>query len=87
MPPVAQNEYLRKQLYDFMKQKQKMYAEPTRFENGEEEQAASNPSSSSREDEPLKRMRNEPRFQANANDFRVEIPEFEGKLDPDELLE
>jgi len=29
----------------------------------------------------------EPRFQANSNDFRVEILEFEGKLDPSEFLE
>ena len=28
----------------------------------------------------------EPRFQENSNDFRVEIPEFEGKLNPKELL-
>jgi len=29
----------------------------------------------------------EPRFQANPNDFRVEIPEFKGKLDPEEFLD
>jgi len=29
----------------------------------------------------------DPRFQANSNDFRVEIPEFEGKLDPEDFLD
>jgi len=27
-----------------------------------------------------------PRLQANSNDFRVEIPKFEGRLDPHEFL-
>jgi len=31
--------------------------------------------------------RGEPRFHANNNDFRVEVPEFEGKLDPKEFLD
>jgi len=31
--------------------------------------------------------RMEPIFQANSNDFRDEILEFVGKLDPDEFLE
>ena len=29
----------------------------------------------------------EPRMQANSNDFRVEIPKYEGKLDPEEFLD
>jgi len=29
----------------------------------------------------------EPRFQANSNDFKVEIPKFEGKFDPYAFLE
>jgi len=29
----------------------------------------------------------EPRFQPNTNDFKVEIPEFEGKLDQEEFLD
>jgi len=41
---------------------------------------------SSSEDEPLRMARPEPRFQANTNDFKVEILEFEGKLDPEEFL-
>jgi len=31
--------------------------------------------------------RPEPRIQANTNDFKVEIPEYEGKLDPEEFLD
>ena len=31
--------------------------------------------------------RPEPRFQANANDFKVEISEFKGKLDLEEFLD
>jgi len=81
----AQNEYLRKELGTFLKLKQKINKEPTRFD-AREEAEASNPMSSSSEDEPPGRTRMKPRFQANSNDFRVEIPEFEGKLDPDEFL-
>jgi len=32
-------------------------------------------------------VRGEPWFQANNYDFRVEVPEFEGKLDPEEFLD
>jgi len=31
----------------------------------------------------LRMARPEPQFQANTNDFKVEILEFEGKLDPE----
>jgi len=64
-----------------------MYAEPTRSQHREEEEEASNPLSSASDDEPIRRARMEPRFQANSDDFRVEIPECEGKIDPDEFLE
>jgi len=42
---------------------------------------------SSSEDEPLRMARPDPRIQANTNDFKVEIPEYEGKLDPEEFLD
>jgi len=42
---------------------------------------------SSSDDEPLRMARPEPRFQANTNDFKVEIPEYEGKLDPEDFLD
>ena len=38
------------------------------------------------EDEPMRTTRTEPRMQANTNDFKVEIPEFKSKLDPEEFL-
>jgi len=37
---------------------------------------------SSSEEEPVRMDGGEPRFQENTNDFRVEVPEFECKLDP-----
>jgi len=42
---------------------------------------------SSSEEEPHQRPQRERRTSSNANDFRVEIPKFEGKLDLDEFLE
>ena len=69
-----------------MKPKLKINQEHTQFVEREEEDA-SYPMSSSSEHEPPRRARMEPRFQANSNDFRVKIPEFEGELDPDEFLE
>jgi len=42
---------------------------------------------SSREDKPIRMTRVKPRIQANTNDFKVEVPEFEGKLDPEEFFD
>ena len=42
---------------------------------------------SSSEEEVPRMVRREPRMQANNNDFRVEVPEFEGKLDPEEFID
>jgi len=42
---------------------------------------------SSTEDESLRIAKPEPRMQVNTNDFKVEIPEYEGKLDPKEFLD
>ena len=71
-----------------MKQKQKL------FEVGEQsgtkykaEEEASNASSYSDDEIPFERRRRVVRPTFNSNDFKVEIPEFEGKLDPDEFLE
>jgi len=52
-----------------------------------QEQVFSHNIDSSSEDEPLRMTRPEPRFQANTNDFKVEIPEFEGKLDLEDFLD
>ena len=76
----AQNEYLRKQLGAFLKQKQKMHEEPHQSDFGRQEQVASHSLDSSSEDESLRMARGKPRFQANSNDFRVEIPEFKGEF-------
>ena len=68
-----------------MKQKQKVLESPTTSVHDDEE--ASNLVSSSSEEEPPKRIRGARRTPNNSNDFKVKIPEFEGKLDPNEFLE
>jgi len=83
----AQNEYLRKQLGTFLKQKQKMNEEPVYSAPRGQEQVFSHTLDSSSEEEQLRRPRSEPRMQANSNGFRVEILEYEGKLDPEEFLD
>ena len=81
----AQNEYLRKQLGSFLKQKQRMNEETLQSEPRRYEQVQSHDVGSSSEEEVPRRPRREPRNQHSTNDFRVEIPEFEGKLDPEEF--
>jgi len=84
----AQNECLRKQLGNHMKQKQKLQ-EPSIWigtDYGHEEEA-SNALSFSEEDVPFERTQIRTRPTFNSNDFKVEIPEFEGKLDLDEFIE
>ena len=71
-----------------MKQKQKLQEVSERIGmnyGGEEE--ASNAWSFSADDVPFERTRREAWPTFNSSDFKVEIPEFEGKLDPDEFLE
>jgi len=80
----GQNEYLRKQLADSMKMKQKVQQS---YSVHEESEAESNPIESESEEEAIRRPRRDRRQSQGSNDFRVEIPEFEGKLDPDEFLE
>jgi len=84
---TAQNEYLRKQLGTFLKQKQKMNEESVYSDQRGQGQVFSHTLDSSNDEEPLRRPRQEPRMQANSNDFRVEILEYEGKLDPEEFLD
>ena len=80
-----QNEYLQKQLWDDMKQKQKALESPSASVHDEDE--ASNLNSSSSDEEPQRRVRGARRTPQNSNDFKVEIPKFEGKLDTNEFLE
>jgi len=83
----AQNEFLRRQLGTVLKQKQKMNEETLQSEPRRQEQVFSHEVDSSSEDEPIRMARAEPRMQANANNFKVEIPKFEGKLDPYKFLD
>jgi len=70
-----------------LKQKQKLNKESLQSDPRRQEQVFSHSVNSSSENEPLRMARLEPRFQANTNDFKVQIPEFEGKLDPKEFLD
>jgi len=84
----TRNEYLRKQLGSTMRQKQKLQEDGERVgtDYGNEEQA-SNALSFSEDDVPFERTRRTAWPTFNSNDFKVEIPEFEGELNPDEFLE
>jgi len=83
----AQNEYLRKQLGSILKQKQKLNEDTLQSEPREREQVFIHKVESSSKEEPIRMARGEPQFHANTNDFRVEVPEFEVKLDPEEFLD
>jgi len=70
-----------------MKQKQKLQEDSERIGmNYRSEEEASNALSFSEDDVPFKRTRRGVWPTFNSNDFKVEIPEFEGELDPDEFL-
>jgi len=71
----AQNEYLRKQLGAFLKQKQQANEEPLQSNSKRQEQVFSHNLDSFSEDEPLRMARPKLRMQANTNYFKVEIPE------------
>jgi len=51
------------------------------------EQVYSHDVDSSSEEEMPRMARGKPRNQVNTNDFRVEVPKFEGKLDPEEFID
>ena len=70
-----------------MKQNQQANEEPPQSDSKRQEQVFSHTLDSSSEVEPLRMTRPDPRIQANTNDFKVEIPKFEGKLDPEEFLD
>jgi len=71
-----QNEYSRKQLGNDIKQKQKALDGPIASVYDEDE--ANNISSSSSEEEPLRRVRDARGMPQNSNDFKAQILEFEG---------
>ena len=71
-----------------MKQKQKLHEDSERIGmNYRSEEEASNALSFSEDDVPFGRTRRVARPTFNSNDFKVEITEFEARLDPDEFLE
>jgi len=69
-----------------MKQKQRMNEETFQSEPRTHEQVHSHDVDSLSEEEMPRMARGEPRFQERANDFEVEFPEFEDKLDPEEFI-
>jgi len=70
-----------------LKQKQQVNEEPHQSYSKRQEEVSSHTLDSSSEDEPLRMVRLDPWIQASTNDFKVEIPEYEGKLDPEEFLD
>jgi len=75
-----QNEYLRKQLKQSIKQKQQILESPTGSNPVErEEDIESQHSEFEHNEEPRRTPRREWRTPSNPNDFRVELTEFEGK--------
>ena len=88
----AQNDYLRRQLDAFMKEKRRNLRSSsssrrlgsTRVRQEEDEPLSDG---SSNEGDSPRFPRREPRQATNFNDFKVDIPEFEGRLDPDDFLE
>ena len=84
----AQNEYLRKQLRDSMRWRRKATRSSSSSHTvraDEDEREDSQSAGSPTEDEAMRyprRGRRQP-----TTEFKVDIPEFEGKLDPDDFVE
>ena len=72
-----------------MKQKQKAFASPSGSGQGEESEVESHYPESEYEEDVLTRLvrARRPSFDTNSNDFRLNILEFKGKLDPEEFLD
>ena len=80
----AQNEYLRKQLHAFMRQPRRgtrSSSSSSHTVRGEEGREESQSKGSPTEEETFRHPRRGRR--QSTHDFKVDIPEFEGKLDPD----
>jgi len=82
-----QNEYLRRQLSKDMNLKQRVLESPSESNHDDMSEAKSQQFEFEGETEPRRVLRREYHPTLNSNDFRVDIPEFEGKLDPDKFLE
>jgi len=88
----AQNQYLRKQLESSLKERRKaMRSSSSSRRSGSVRRGKEKEDEpylgSSTEDESPRFPRRESRPPNNFNDFKVAIPEFEGRLDPDDFLE
>ena len=85
----GQNEYFKRQLGESLKQKRKEIrsSRSSNSSDSEQEARATLCLSSSSDEEAYGRMRRGRRTTSHHGDIRVEIPEFEGRLDPDEFLE
>jgi len=70
-----------------LKQTQQANEEPLQSNSKREEQVSNHSLDSSSVDEPLRMARLDPLIEATTNDFKVEISEFQGKLDPEEFLD
>jgi len=84
----GQNAYLRKQLGESMKIKQKLIQSPTGSIYGEQSEIEGYIIEFSIEEETFRCSKREHRpTMTNSNGIRIKILEFEGKLDPDGFLE
>ena len=79
----AQVKYLQTQLGQLMEDKRRWTQSPTPFHEEEFDGEANNYQVNSSDEEVPRRRRQG----SNLGDFRVKIPEFEGKLDPDHFLD
>jgi len=70
-----------------MKPKKKALDSPPESVHGDESEAESHNRESASEGDVPRRPRCERRLTQNSNYFRVDISEFEGKLDPEEFLD
>ena len=70
-----------------MKAKKKVVASPSESARGNKSEAKSNVVESTSEEEHLRRLRRERKPSNNSNDLRVDISEFEAKLNPEEFLD
>jgi len=89
---AAQNDYLREQLGESLKQKRRELrssssSRPPGSVRGEEEEEEPHSNGSSSEGASPRSHRRGRRQSTTFNDFKVDIPKFEGKLDPDDFIE
>ena len=72
--------------YQSLSLSKKALESPTESDQGHKSEAESHALESTSDEEPPRSPRSEKRLTSNSNDFRVNIPKFEGKLDSEEFL-